>query len=149
MKTTKALRFNKENGFETTKERSHLMKKIKSTNTKPELLLRRRLWSEGFRYRVNSKKLPGRPDILFVKKKIAVFVDGSFWHGYNWESKRDKLKTNREFWLQKIERNMERDKENNEKLKYLGWQVIRFWDHDVEKNIEACIQKVKEAYQKP
>ena len=135
-------RFNEANGFYTTKKRSNLMKKIKSKDTKPELLLRKTLWSLGLRYRKNVKKLPGTPDIVFAKKKVAIFIDGEFWHGYKWGLKKKKIKANREFWIPKIERNIQRDIENNQLLKELGWIVIRFWDSDIKNDINYCIDKV-------
>jgi DNA mismatch endonuclease, patch repair protein len=109
-------RFNEDNGFYTTKERSKLMGKIKGFDTKPELKLKKALWKLGYRYRKNVKLLPGKPDIVFGKFKLAVFIDGEFWHGYEWESKKDKIKTNRDFWIPKIERNIQRDQYNNQLL---------------------------------
>lgn len=99
--------------FNTTAERSKNMSKIRSKNTQPEILLRKALWSEGIRYRLNLAKLPGKPDIVINKFKLAIFVDGSFWHGYKWDEKKIKIKSNKEYWLNKIERNIERDNENN------------------------------------
>lgn len=87
--------------FDTTPERSKLMRKIKSNNTKPELLLRKSLWTLGVHYRLNVSKLPGKPDIVINKKKIVIFVDGEFWHGYNWEQKKLKIKSNKDYWLKK------------------------------------------------
>jgi len=135
-------RFNEANGFYTTKQRSELMGKIKSQNTKPELKLKRALWNLGYRYRKNLKKLPGSPDIVYSKHKLAIFVDGEFWHGYNWSEKKTKIKTNREFWIPKIERNIQRDKQNNQLLMDTGWQVIRFWENELKKDFDGCINKV-------
>lgn len=135
-------RFNEANGFYTNKQRSELMGKIKSQNTKPELKLKKALWHLGYRYRKNLKKLPGSPDIVFLKHKLAIFVDGEFWHGYNWIEKKAKIKTNREFWIPKIERNIQRDKTNNQLLLNSGWHVIRFWENEIEKNFEECMNKV-------
>lgn len=118
------------------------MSKIKGKNTKPEITFRKELYKLGIRYRVDYKKLPGRPDISNKSKKIVVFIDGEFWHGYNWEEKKKKIKSNREFWIPKIERNIQRDNENNEKLKNLGYHVFRFWEHDIQKNLQDCILKV-------
>ena len=139
-------RFKPELGFTTTEKRSFLMSKIRSTQTKPEIILRKALWNHGLRYRINYKKLPGSPDIVFNKKKIAVFVDGEFWHGYNWEIKKEKIKTNREFWIPKIERNIQRDKEIEETLVLLGYKVMRFWEHEIKKNLKGCTNKVLESY---
>lgn len=135
-------RFNEANGFYTTKQRSELMGKIKSRNTKPELKLKKTLWSLGFRYRKNYKDLPGCPDIVFIKNKLAIFVDGEFWHGYNWPEKNAKIKTNRDFWIPKIERNIQRDKQINQLLMDMGWNVIRFWEHEIKKDFDNCIEKI-------
>ncbi len=118
------------------------MGKIKSRNTKPELLLKKSLWNLGYRYRRTVHKLPGNPDIIYAGKKLAIFVDGEFWHGYNWSEKKLKIKTNRDFWIPKIERNMQRDEENNQLLKDIGWTVIRFWENQVEKDLDGCINIV-------
>lgn len=118
------------------------MGKIKSQNTKPELRLRKALWILGYRYRKNVKKLPGCPDVVFAKYKLVVFIDGEFWHGYNWKEKKEKIKTNKEFWIPKIERNMQRDKFNNELLQESGWYVIRFWSNEISNEFERCINKV-------
>lgn len=128
--------------FKTTPERSKLMAKIRSKNTKPEILLRKALWASGIRYRKNVSKLPGKPDIVIGKNKIAIFVDGSFWHGYKWHERKLKINSNRDYWLPKIERNMQRDIENNEMLSQLGYTVLRFWDHDVTKNLKDCLDLV-------
>ncbi len=134
--------FNEANGFYTTKGRSELMAKIKGVNTKPELKLRKALWGMGFRYRKNVKKLPGAPDLVFYKFKLAIFVDGEFWHGYNWEEKRGKIKSNRDFWIPKIERNMQRDRQNRSKLENEGWVVLRFWEREIYKDFDNCIIKI-------
>ena len=135
-------RFNEANGFYTTKKRSELMGKIKSQDTKPELMLRKALWNLGFRYRKHVKKLPGTPDLAYFRQKVAIFVDGGFWHGHNWQEKKNKIKTNREFWVPKIERNMQRDAENNQLLSESGWFVLRFWEHEIIKDFEGCINRV-------
>lgn len=124
------------------------MSKIKSQNTKPELKLKKTLWNLGFRYRKNVKKLPGTPDIVFPKDKIVIFVDGEFWHGYNWEEKKTKIKTNRDFWIPKIERNIQRDKRNNQLLSESGWYVLRFWEHEIKKDFEDCISQIINYFQK-
>ncbi len=128
--------------FNVDPKRSALMSKIKGKNTKPEIALRKALWALGVRYRLNYKKLPGCPDIVIHKYKLAIFVDGEFWHGYNWEEKRPKIKTNREYWIPKIEKNMQRDKETNDSLQLLGYKVIRFWDFEVNNNLPSCINLV-------
>lgn len=142
------MKFNAKNGFTTSIERSNHMKKIRSVNTKPELILRRMLWSKGLRYRVNHKLLPGKPDIVFIKNKIAIFIDGEFWHGHNWEAKKLKLKTNTLFWIPKIEKNMSRDQQNNEDLMKLGYKVIRFWGNEVINNPVQCTEIILEHFSK-
>lgn len=138
----KVLRFEEANGFYTTPERSKLMSKIKGKDTKPEILFRKELWKAGLRYRKHNKKLPGNPDIVNKKQKLVIFIDGAFWHGYNWSEKKKKIKTNREFWIAKIERNMQRDQENNLKLEKLGYKVFRFWEHEVKKESQKCIKSI-------
>lgn len=122
------------------------MRSNKSKDTKPELLLRRELLSRGMRYRKNCKELPGKPDIAFIKAKIAVFVDGKMWHGYDWEHQKNDFKSNRDFWIPKIENNIERDKKVTQELTVHGWQVIRFWDFEIKKDVVACANKVEQAY---
>lgn len=129
-------------GFETTIERSFLMSKIKSKNTTPEQLLRISLWRNGIRYRINNNNITGKPDILITKYKIAIFIDGEFWHGYNWEEKKKKIKTNRDYWIKKIENNIKRDSLNNIKLKQEGWKVLRFWERDIKKNLDNVIKVI-------
>ncbi len=135
-------RFNEKNGFYTTKQRSDLMSKIKSQDTKPEIKLRKALWKLGFRYRKNVRKLPGTPDIVLTKYKLIIFVDGEFWHGYNWDEKKLKIKANRAFWIPKIERNMQRDNFNNKKLANYGWHVMRFWEQELKKDFESCVDQI-------
>jgi DNA mismatch endonuclease (patch repair protein) len=134
--------FNEANGFYTTKQRSELMSKIKSKNTKPEIKVRKALWALGFRYRKNVKKLPGSPDIVFTKQKLVVFIDGEFWHGYDWEEKKLKIQSNRGFWVPKIERNMQRDSQNEKFLTDRGWQVMRFWEKQVRHDFDYCIRRI-------
>ena len=110
------------------------MASIKGKDTKPELAFRKALWKAGIRYRVNYKQLPGRPDISNKGLRFVVFIDGEFWHGYNWAEKKSKIKTNRDFWIPKIERNMQRDRSNDLKLKEMGYKIFRFWEHEVRKN---------------
>jgi DNA mismatch endonuclease (patch repair protein) len=141
-------RFNEENGFYTTKQRSDLMSKIKAQNTKPEQSLRKSLWSLGYRYRKNVKDLPGKPDIVINRYKIIIFIDGEFWHGFNWLAKKEKIKNNRCFWISKIERNMQRDASNNLLLSKKGYLVLRFWDKEVLKNKEECIKIIIEQIEK-
>lgn len=138
----KVPRFKEEAGFYTTKKRSKIMSKIRGKNSKPELRLRKALWAKGIRYRINSKILPGRPDISIEKYKLAIFIDGDYWHGYNWEERKPKIKTNREFWIPKIERNMQRDREVNQQLEDMGFTVFRFWDHEIKTSLNKCVNDV-------
>lgn len=135
-------RFNEESGFYTTPKRSKIMSKIRGKNTKPELAFRKALYAAGYRYRIDYKKLIGKPDILLKKYKTAVFIDGEYWHGHNWEERKPKVKTNREFWIAKIERNMQRDYEVNTELQRLGYTVFRFWEIEIKKELDVCLQKV-------
>lgn len=125
-------------------QRRKNMQSIRSKDTSLELKLRSALWNEGIRYRKNYNKLPGKPDIAITKYKIAVFCDSSFWHGRNYKEKR-KVATNPEYWDKKIIRNIQRDKKINTQLYSLGWTVLRFWDDDINNNIEECIETVKDA----
>lgn len=114
------------------------MSRIRCKDTKIEVELRKELWSRGLHYRKNVKTIPGKPDIAFIGKKVAVFCDSEFWHGYDWEHRKEDIKTNREFWIPKIERNMERDQEVNRMLEEQGWIVLRFWGKQIQKNISEC-----------
>lgn len=122
------------------------MRSNKSKDTKPELMLRKELWERGFRYRKNYKKAIGKPDIAFVGKKIAIFVDGKMWHGYDWKNQKEDFKSHREFWIPKIERNIERDKEVTERLQNDGWTVLRFWDFEIKKHLSDCADKIEQVY---
>lgn len=121
------------------------MRKIKAKNTTPEIILRKALWTEGVRYRKNNEGIIGNPDIAIKKYKVAIFVDGEFWHGYNWHEKRQKIKNNREYWIKKIERNITRDKKYNQMLQEQDWIVLRFWEHEVKKELSRCVYKIKYA----
>lgn len=135
-------RFNEESGFYATSRSSKTMKKIKSNNSKAEVLLRKKLWEYGYRYRISNYCIKGKPDIVFTKRKLAIFIDGDFWHGYNWSNKKMKLKSNVNYWIPKIERNIQRDLEVNAFLKLQGWKVIRFWEHDVLDGVDLCVVKI-------
>ncbi|MDO5972208.1 very short patch repair endonuclease [Flavivirga aquimarina] len=138
----KVPRFNEESGFYTTKKRSKMMSKIRGKNTKPEIHFRRALWKKGVRYRVDSKQLPGRPDVSIKKYRLAIFIDGEYWHGYNWDERKEKLKTNRDFWIPKIERNIQRDREVNQHLRDMGYTIFRFWAYEIKNNLKTCINDV-------
>jgi len=138
----KVPRFNEESGFYTTPERSKIMGKIRGKNTKPELAFRKALWQSGYRYRIDYKKLIGKPDIALKKYKTVIFIDGEYWHGHNWEERKEKIKTNREFWIPKIERNIQRDQEVNQALKDKGYTVFRFWETEIKKDLDGCLEQV-------
>ena len=128
----------------TPEQRRKNMQHIKASDTTIELKLRKALWHEGIRYRKNVKKIPGKPDIVITKYKIAIFCDSSFWHGRDFDIKK-KPATNSEYWERKLRRNIERDQDVNHQLIMMGWTVIRFWDTDINKNLEECVCAVKEA----
>jgi DNA mismatch endonuclease (patch repair protein) len=129
-------------GFKTTQYRSQLMSKIHSTNTKSEILLRTELKKLRFKFDVNCRDLPGTPDIVFRKNKVVVFMDGEFWHGYKWEDKKKKIKSNREYWIKKIEANIQRDKKSRRQLRKQGYKVLRFWGHQIKRDIDFCCKKI-------
>jgi len=125
---------------------SYTMSRIRSKDTKPEMALRRAVWRAGLRYRKHYGKVPGRPDIAFVGAKIAVFCDGNFWHGRDWEVRRERLtSSSRDYWIKKIERNMERDRAANRRLEELGWLVLRFWEDEVLSDPARCVDIVRSA----
>ncbi|HEY8559458.1 MAG TPA: very short patch repair endonuclease [Pyrinomonadaceae bacterium] len=128
----------------TKEQRRRNMQAIKSTGSKIETILAKALWSKGFRYRKNDKTVTGKPDFTFKRLKIAIFVDGEFFHGKDWEIRKHDLKSNHEFWFAKIERNMKRDQEVNEKLISQGWTVLRFWGRDIKKNLENCLSVIEQ-----
>lgn len=123
------------------------MRRIRSKDTSIELLLRKALWHKGYRYRKNYKALPGSPDIVLTKYKIAIFCDSEFFHGKDWEILKLRLEkgNNPEFWIKKIERNRNRDYENDKKLLFLGYTVIHFWGQDITKHTEECLQAIEES----
>jgi len=121
--------------------RSENMRRIKSENTSIERILRKALWVAGVRYRKNCKDILGKPDICIKKYKLAIFCDSEFWHG-KFYLKGKIPKNNRGYWIKKLERNIERDKEVNEQLKQQGWTVFRFWENDIKKNTQECVEKI-------
>ncbi len=128
--------------YESTPEVRERMSKVRLKNGKAEQVLAKRLWHLGYRYRKNDRRLPGSPDIAILKYRIAIFVDGEFWHGKDWDDRRERLQSNRGYWIQKIEENMSRDLRNNEQLRQLGWWPVRFWEKDVLKNPQICVDTV-------
>ena len=131
--------------FKVSAERSSLMRKIRSDKTTPEVFLQKLLRKEKIGFKKNCSILAGKPDIAFLDRKLAVFIDGEFWHGYHWEAKKKKIRANRRYWLPKIERNILRDKQNNKKLKKEGWKVLRFWQQQIIKDPQKCLTKIKKA----
>ena len=129
----------------TPEQRRKNMQAVKNKDSQIELLLRKELWSRGLRYRKNVNRIYGKPDIVFIGKKIAVFCDSEFWHGYNWEERRKDFKSHQEFWIPKIERNMERDAEVTAHLESEGWTVIRFWGNEIKKNTAQCADIIEKA----
>lgn len=128
----------------TPEQRRKNMQAIKSKDSKIETLLAKELWKRGYRYRRNDKRVYGKPDLTFNKYKIAIFVDSEFWHGKDWEIHKYDHKTNQEFWYNKIERNIERDKEVNKFLINSGWIVLRFWGQQIQKDLYNCIFKIED-----
>lgn len=132
---------------------SQIMSKIKSKNTKPELLLRMYLRRLGYHFQTNYRKLPGSPDIAFVRKRVVVFVDGDFWHGNNWRLRglrsraKEFSKSKREYWLRKIRTNIQRDKRNNAQLKKLGYAPLRFWESEIRRDIGKVTAKIERTLQ--
>ncbi len=124
---------------------SYNMSRVKNKDSEIELLLRRELWSRGLRYRKNVTAIFGKPDIAFIGRKVAVFCDSEFWHGYNWEERKNDFKSHRDFWIPKIERNISRDHEVTEKLQNQGWTVLRFWGKEIKNDPRACADKIQEA----
>ena len=126
----------------TPEQRRKNMQAVRASGTKNEVLLAKRLWALGLRYRKNDCRVVGKPDISFYGLKIAVFVDGEFWHGKDWENRKHDHKSNQNFWFKKIERNMARDIEVNEALLKSGWKVLRFWDREITRDVQNCTDQI-------
>ena len=122
----------------TPEQRHKNMQAIKNKNSDIELALRKELWRRGIHYRKNVKGIFGHPDLAFIGKKVAVFCDSEFWHGYDWDNRKNDIKTRREFWIPKIERNIQRDIEVTAELKRQGWIVLRFWGKEIKKDTMRC-----------
>jgi len=126
----------------TPKQRSHCMSRVKNKDTDIERIVRSELHKRGYRFRKHVKKLPGSPDIVFSKGKVAVFIDGDFWHGYRFPAWEHKVS---DFWKKKIRKNRDRDQKNFRKLRDMSWQVIRLWKHQVKEDLDRCLEKIIEA----
>jgi len=129
----------------TPEQRRRNMQAIKSTSTKDEVRLAKALWHLGLRYRKNNKKVFGKPDITFKKYKIAIFIDSEFFHGKDWEIQMSRIKSNRDYWIPKIERNIKRDIQVNTYLKEQKWLVLRFWSKQIKQELDVCICKIQHA----
>ena len=123
---------------------SEVKRRNRSKDTAHELALRKLLWSVGLRYRKNVKELPGNPDIVFPRQRVAIFCDGDFWHGRDWESLSQKLVAgnNPSYWVQKVQSNRERDSRNNWRLAELGWSVLRFWETDIKRSPTPIVDEI-------
>jgi DNA mismatch endonuclease (patch repair protein) len=129
----------------TSQQRSHTMSRIRSTNTKPELIVRRLAHARGLRFRIHQRSLRGCPDLVFSTAKVVVFIDGDFWHGWRFPLWRSKLSS---YWKAKIARNRERDRSNFRLLRRQGWQVIRIWEHQIKRDVRPCLDRIERAVRK-
>jgi DNA mismatch endonuclease Vsr len=126
-------------------QRRKNMQAVKSKDSEIELTLRKALWAKGYRYRKNVKTVFGKPDIVIRKYKLAIFADSEFWHGKDWETKKHEIKSNKDFWIKKIEGNINRDQLVNETLRNRGWKVLRFWGKDIKKSINTIVEEIEKA----
>lgn len=124
---------------------SRIKKKNKRKDTKAEVVLRKSVWRLGLRYRLHRDDLPGKPDLVFPTDQVAVFCDGDFWHGRNWEARKKRLRrgANPKYWIPKIEANMARDREQAKALRRSGWKVVRLWETDILKDPPGAAEKVR------
>lgn len=129
-------------GYDTTPETRARMSIVKLKGGDAERALAKELWHRGLRYRKNDRRLPGSPDIAILRHHIAVFVDGEFWHGKDWDTRKDRLRRNREYWTEKIEENIARDARVEGALRGMGWTPVRFWARDVERDVGACVAEI-------
>lgn len=128
--------------YDSTHQIRKRMSKVKLKNGKEEVLLAKKLWHAGLRYRKNDKRLPGSPDIAILRYHVAIFVDGEFWHGKDWGTRKSKLKHNVEYWQEKIEENISRDMRVDNELNSLGWRVLRYWEKDILKDSELIVKEI-------
>ncbi len=131
--------------YDTTPKVSRRMARVRLRRGRAETSLARALWHRGYRYRLNDRRLPGSPDIAITRHRLAIFIDGEFWHGYDWQRKKDRLKSNRGYWTEKIEENIARDARDEKRLAALGWTVLRFWEKQVLRDLDACVATVEDA----
>lgn len=129
----------------TPEQRRKTMQSVKSSNSKMEQRLRKALWGRGLRYRKNYARVFGKPDVVFPSLNIAIFCDSEFWHGHDWESRKKTIKSNQKYWFEKIERNMARDRKVTESLQKEGWTVLRFWETEITKNLDGCVEVIERA----
>jgi DNA mismatch endonuclease Vsr len=127
-------------------QRSRNMRAVKAKGSQIENLLAKNLYSRGYRYRRNDNRVFGKPDLTFKNKKIAIFCDSEFWHGKDWEKKKEDIKSNQDFWHKKIESNILRDQEVTYELTKIGWTVIRFWGEDIKKKMSNCISIIEKEF---
>lgn len=118
------------------------MSRIKSKNTKTELIFRKALWAKNIRFRIHTGNLIGKPDIFIARYRLIIFIDGDFWHGYNWQVNKNRIKTNADFWVAKIESNIHRDVQVNRQLYEKGFTVMRFWEHEILNSLDKCVNQV-------
>ena len=134
----------------TKEQRRKNMQHIHAKDTRAEVMLRKTLWQKGVRFRKNFRLLPGTPDIAITKYRIAIFVDGDFWHAHGHEENPgEQIQTNKSFWTKKLKRNVERDKEVNEALLERGWIVLRFWESDIKRNLSKCVEEIMQYLPRP
>ena len=134
----------KHQNLKTTPEISRRMGKVGLKKNKAESALSKALWHKGYRYTLNDKKLPGSPDIVLRKYPVAIFVDGEFWHGKDFEKKKERLKNNKAYWIEKIQENIDSDQRVTKELQQRGYIVLRFWDTDVTKHLSYCLDTVED-----
>lgn len=128
--------------LKTSPEISKRMSHVKTKKNSAEVMLAKSLWHRGYRYRLNYKALPGSPDVALTKYRIAIFIDGEFWHGKDFEQRKTKLKNNKDYWIEKIQENIDRDLKNDKLLRQMDWYPIHFWSNDVIKYCNQCIEEV-------
>ena len=127
----------------TPEQRRHNMQAVKNKDSKIEIMLRKALYHKGYRYRKHSADVFGKPDLVFTKEKVAVFCDSEFWHGHDWENRKADLKSNQDFWIPKIERNMARDKEVTAHLESEGYAVLRYWGKRIKSDLDSVVAEIE------